>query len=242
MSTIFLGNKDLILRLWCSALKMSCFVPLLPQQILSAGFNTVNPPLQRYITSGVIKTAGRQWHCLIDALISTALIVHEGPSVFRIFHRWQAVNQQWKVLNYDKAMDSDDLKDVGVDRTLSQPSQGFQTGIGVSASTSSLMVVASTAAGSTSTTVVTAIGGLGTHVDPNSGSAVPDQHSPYSILHLLSHLRQPEPRSQPSNSTRELVMRVTTVWGVSRGLISHGGERVTNQLTVEKSLILTALD
>ncbi|XP_076603152.1 E3 ubiquitin-protein ligase MARCHF4-like [Chaetodon auriga] len=144
-------------------------------------------------------------------VVCIALIVHEGPSVFRIFHRWQAVNQQWKVLNYDKSMDSDDLKNSAVDRTLSQPSPGYQTGIGVSTSTSSLMVVASTAAGSTSTTVVTPAGGLGIHVDPNSGSTVPDQHCPYNILHLLSHLRQPEARSQPSNSTRELVMRVTTV-------------------------------
>lgn len=131
--------------------------------------------------------------------------------MFRIFHRWQAVNQQWKVLNYDKSMDSDDLKNATVDRTLSQPSPVYQTGVGVSTSTSSLMVVASTADGSTSTTMVTAAGGLGTHVDPNSGSTVPDQHCPYNILHLLSHLRQPEARSQPSNSTRELVMRVTTV-------------------------------
>lgn len=108
-------------------------------------------------------------------------------------------------------MDSDDLKNAAVDRTVSQPSPGYHTGVGVSTSTSSLMVVASTADGSTSTTVVTASGGLGTHVDPNSGSTVPDQHCPYNILHLLSHLRQPEARSQPSNSTRELVMRVTTV-------------------------------
>ncbi|KAK0152591.1 E3 ubiquitin-protein ligase MARCH4 [Merluccius polli] len=35
-------------------------------------------------------------------LVCIVLIVHEGPSVFRIFHRWQAVNQRWKVLNYDK--------------------------------------------------------------------------------------------------------------------------------------------
>lgn len=149
--------------------------------------------------------------CLIDALISAALIVHEGPSVFRIFHRWQAVNQQWKVLNYDKSMDSEDLKNITVDRTLSQPSPGYQTGVGVSTSTSSLMVVASTAAGSAPTTLVAANaggggGGVGAHVD-----AAPDQHCPYNILHLLSHLRQPEGRSQPSNSTRELVMRVTTV-------------------------------
>ncbi|XP_034041850.1 membrane-associated ring finger (C3HC4) 4 isoform X1 [Thalassophryne amazonica] len=144
-------------------------------------------------------------------VVCIALIVHEGPSVFRIFHRWQAVNQQWKVLNYDKSTDSDDLKEATGDRTLSQPNQGFQTGVEVSTSTSSLMVVASTAAGSTSTTVVAPLGGLGTHVDPSNDSTVPDQHCSYNILQLLSHLRQPEARNQPSNSTRELVMRVTTV-------------------------------
>ncbi|KAK5861166.1 hypothetical protein PBY51_022582 [Eleginops maclovinus] len=144
-------------------------------------------------------------------IVCIALIVHEGPSVFRIFHRWQAVNQQWKVLNYSKSMDNEDLKNA-VDRTVTQPSPGYQTGVGVSTSTSSLMVVASTAEGSISTTAVTSAGGLGAHVDPNSSSnAVPDQHCSYNILHLLSNLRQPEPRSQPSNSTRELVMRVTTV-------------------------------
>lgn len=167
--------------------------------------------LQRYHSVVSLSSQPDSDFCLSDTLVSTALIVHEGPSVFRIFHRWQAVNQQWKVLNYDKSMDSDDLKEATVDRTLSQPSQSYQTGIGVSTSTSSLMVVASTAAGSTSTTVVTAAGGFGPHLDAESGTAVPDQHCPYNILHLLSHLRQPETRSQPSNSTRELVMRVTTV-------------------------------
>ncbi|XP_056146167.1 membrane associated ring-CH-type finger 4b [Lampris incognitus] len=144
-------------------------------------------------------------------VVCIALIVHEGPSVFRIFHRWQAVNQQWKVLNYDKSMDSEDLKHAAIERTLSQPNQGHHAGVGVSASTSSLMVVASTTPGSTATTEVTATGGLSLHADPNSGTTVPDQHCPYNILHLLSHLRQPEPRNQPNNSTRELVMRVTTV-------------------------------
>ncbi|XP_068602599.1 membrane associated ring-CH-type finger 4b [Brachionichthys hirsutus] len=143
-------------------------------------------------------------------VVCIALIVHEGPSVFRIFHRWQAVNQQWKVLNYNRSTDSGDLKNAAVDRTLTHSSPGYQTGVGASTSTSSLMVVASTAAGSTSTAVAMA-GGLGTRVDPHNGGTVPDQHSPYNILHLLSHLRQPEGRSQASNGTRELVMRVTTV-------------------------------
>uniref|UniRef100_A0A3Q2Y9V3 RING-type E3 ubiquitin transferase n=1 Tax=Hippocampus comes TaxID=109280 RepID=A0A3Q2Y9V3_HIPCM len=145
-------------------------------------------------------------------VVCIALIVHEGPSVFRIFHRWQAVNQQWKVLNYDKSMDNVDLKDVTVDRTH-QPSQAYQTGLGVSTSTSSLMVVASAAGSGTSTTVVTAAaagGGPGTHGNADGG-AVADPHCPYNLLHLLSHLRSSEPRSQGSGNARELVMRVTTV-------------------------------
>lgn len=210
--------------------------------------NTLFKPYHSaYIQLGcVISTAGRLWRCLCNALISTALIVHEGPSVFRIFHRWQAVNQQWKVLNYDKTMDSDDLKAAAVDRT--QPTQGYQTGVGLSASTSSLMVVASTAAGSTSTAVVTTAGGLGAQpVDPttansSSSTAVPDQHCPYNILHLLSHLRQPEARGQPSNSSRELVMRVTTVWRGSRSLTSDGGEGFMNGWTDGVNLKVTGLD
>ncbi|XP_061734867.1 membrane associated ring-CH-type finger 4b [Nerophis ophidion] len=140
-------------------------------------------------------------------VVCIALIVHEGPSVFRIFHRWQAVNQQWKVLNYDKSLDNVDLKTMAVDRTH-QTNQAYQAGLGVSASTSSLMAVASTAAGSTSATVV----GLGMQdLNPEGGGAVADPHYPYNILHLLSHLRQSEPRNQASSNSRELVMRVTTV-------------------------------
>lgn len=37
--------------------------------------------------------------------LCTGLIIHEGSSVYRIIKRWQAVNQQWKVLNYEKAKD-----------------------------------------------------------------------------------------------------------------------------------------
>lgn len=140
-------------------------------------------------------------------------------------------------------MDSYDLKKTTVDRTVSQPSPGYQTGVGVSTSTSSLMVVASTVDGSTSTTVVTAAGGLETHVDPNSGNTVPDQHCPYNILHILSHLRQPEVRSQPSNGTRELVMRVTTVWGLSlRPYVTWMWTIYESADSLKKSLISTALD
>ncbi|XP_059823435.1 E3 ubiquitin-protein ligase MARCHF4-like [Hypanus sabinus] len=44
-------------------------------------------------------------------IICIGLIIHEGPSVYRIFKRWQAVNQQWKVLNYEKSKDVEDQKD-----------------------------------------------------------------------------------------------------------------------------------
>lgn len=40
--------------------------------------------------------------------LHSGLIIHEGASVYRIFKRWQAVNQQWKVLNYEKAKDLGD--------------------------------------------------------------------------------------------------------------------------------------
>ncbi|KAG7256999.1 hypothetical protein CRUP_023317 [Coryphaenoides rupestris] len=151
-------------------------------------------------------------------IVCIALIIHEGPSVFRIFHRWQAMNQQWKVLNYDKSQDREDLKDSAADRTLSQPvgsagGDSQQPRVGMSASTSSLMVAASSTPGSTTTTAVVGTGavGAGVHGDLSTVTGLPDQHGPYNILHLLSHLRPPEARSQPSNGTRELVMRVTTV-------------------------------
>ncbi|XP_072104987.1 E3 ubiquitin-protein ligase MARCHF9-like [Hemitrygon akajei] len=38
-------------------------------------------------------------------VVCIGLIIHEGSSVYRIFKRWQAVNQQWKVLNYEKSKD-----------------------------------------------------------------------------------------------------------------------------------------
>ncbi|XP_075880616.1 E3 ubiquitin-protein ligase MARCHF9-like [Nelusetta ayraudi] len=41
-------------------------------------------------------------------IVCIGLIIHEGSSVYRIFKRWQAVNQQWKVLNYEKLKDLDD--------------------------------------------------------------------------------------------------------------------------------------
>uniref|UniRef100_A0A671PEU5 RING-type E3 ubiquitin transferase n=1 Tax=Sinocyclocheilus anshuiensis TaxID=1608454 RepID=A0A671PEU5_9TELE len=136
-----------------------------------------------------------------ESLFSAALIVHEGPSVFRIFHRWQAVNQQWKVLNYDKKRDSEELK------KNSLLHQREPAGADVSPSPSSLMAAAGTPALDDSYQTDTLA----------DGPALPDQHCPYNLLHLLSHLRPHEARSPTSNIStnttkpREVVMRVTTV-------------------------------
>ncbi|TRY66196.1 hypothetical protein DNTS_028306 [Danionella cerebrum] len=70
-------------------------------------------------------------------LVCIALIIHEGPSVFRIFHRWQAVNQQWKVLNYDKKRDSAELKNTE-DQSQSLLQENRTTGHDVSPSPSSI--------------------------------------------------------------------------------------------------------
>ncbi|XP_010884991.2 E3 ubiquitin-protein ligase MARCH4 isoform X2 [Esox lucius] len=170
-------------------------------------------------------------------LVCIALIVHEGPSVFRIFNRWQAVNQQWKVLNYDKIKDTEDHQKSGLTPrhpALPNPRTGAGPGAGpdemASPSTSSLMAaVAASAPGYTATvhptttslTTVTTQDSISERSNEEPTS-LPDHHCAYNILHLLAqHLRttQPEPRSnqvqlqpaQPSNSNRELVMRVTTV-------------------------------
>lgn len=146
----------------------------------------------------------------------SALIVHEGPSVFRIFNRWQAVNQKWKVLNYDKKRDSEELKASEGEWTLSLLHQPEQAGAGISPSTSSLM-----AAATAPDTPNTPAAGLTTedsahnHSNDTTGT---DHHCSYSFFHLLSHLRPHELRSQSGNTSntsshppRELVMRVTTV-------------------------------
>ncbi|XP_060117992.1 E3 ubiquitin-protein ligase MARCHF4 isoform X1 [Heteronotia binoei] len=124
-------------------------------------------------------------------IVCIGLIIHEGPSVYRIFKRWQAVNQQWKVLNYDKAKDLEDQK-TGTrtnQRTSSQNNHSSSSGGAASNSTpaDSMARAASHTTGTLS-----------------------DHHCAYTILHILSHLRPHEQRSH-SNSNRELVMRVTTV-------------------------------
>lgn len=157
----------------------------------------------------------------ITALFSllSALIVHEGPSVFRIFNRWQAVNQKWKVLNYDKKQDSEELKASEGEWTLSLLHQQEQAGAGISPSTSSLMAAPDTP--NTTAAGRTTEDSSHNHSNDTTGT---DHHCPYSFFHLLSHLRPHEQRGQSGNTSntsnttntsshqpRELVMRVTTV-------------------------------
>ncbi|KAI5618621.1 membrane-associated ring finger (C3HC4) 4 [Silurus asotus] len=152
-------------------------------------------------------------------VVCIALIVHEGPSVFRIFNRWQAVNQKWKVLNYDKKKDSEELKASEGEWTLSLLHQQEQAGASISPSTSSL-VAAATSLDTPNTTgaALTTEDSSHNHSNDTTGT---DHHCPYSFFHLLSHLRPHELRSQQGNTSntsttsshqpRELVMRVTTV-------------------------------
>ncbi|KAL0985685.1 hypothetical protein UPYG_G00160470 [Umbra pygmaea] len=139
-------------------------------------------------------------------IVCIALIIHEAPSVFRILSRWQAVNQQWKVLNYDKSTDHEDLKAAATDRTRCQAGPGPQSTVGSEPSTSHNSLVSASSVPSSARAVPATQG--------SSEASGPDgagQHSAFNILHLLGHLRQSEPRSHPSQGTRELVMRVTTV-------------------------------
>uniref|UniRef100_H3AIV5 RING-type E3 ubiquitin transferase n=1 Tax=Latimeria chalumnae TaxID=7897 RepID=H3AIV5_LATCH len=125
-------------------------------------------------------------------IVCIGLIIHEGPSVYRIFKRWQAVNQQWKVLNYDKMKDMEDQK-TGTSRT----NQRASSQVNHSSSSSG-----GTAANSSATD--------SSYRSNGHTGTLSDHHCAYTILHILSHLRPHEHRSQ-SNANRELVMRVTTV-------------------------------
>ncbi|XP_066517111.1 E3 ubiquitin-protein ligase MARCHF4 isoform X1 [Hoplias malabaricus] len=165
-------------------------------------------------------------------LHNTALIVHEGPSVFRIFNRWQAVNQQWKVLNYDKLKDTEDPQKGGASSTLRSLALPLNhrvgnsppNGSGPSPSTSSLMAV-TTATATPGTAIPLAL--VTTETEESSEAengpvSLAEHHCAYNLLQLLSqHLRPQEPRppaptatgqaAQAGNNNRELVMRVTTV-------------------------------
>ncbi|XP_029535390.1 E3 ubiquitin-protein ligase MARCHF9-like [Oncorhynchus nerka] len=116
-------------------------------------------------------------------IVCIGLIIHEGSSVYRIFKRWQAVNQQWKVLNYEKA------KDLG-DPISSSGKCGGRGG-----------------RNPPHETLPTAdrVGRTGQRV-----RTILNHHCGYTILHILSQLRPSNPRIRPT-SNREVVMRVTTV-------------------------------
>lgn len=113
--------------------------------------------------------------------------------MYRIFKRWQAVNQQWKVLNYDKTKDLEDQKSGG--RTQPRTSSAAQASAPPSEEA---------AAGTPAPEAGSARAG------GHPSGPLSDHHCAYTILHMLSHLRPHEPRS-PQGGSRELVMRVTTV-------------------------------
>lgn len=116
-------------------------------------------------------------------LHTSGLIIHEGSSVYRIFKRWQAVNQKWKVLNYDKAKD------------LGDPSSSSSKG-------------AARVERDSSHTVTDSSRGASRHV-----RTILNNHCGYTVLHFLSQLRP----NNLHNSSHEVVMRVTTVWGWLKG-------------------------
>ncbi|KAK5895119.1 hypothetical protein CesoFtcFv8_011739 [Champsocephalus esox] len=114
-------------------------------------------------------------------IVCIGLIIHEGSSVYRIFKRWQAVNQQWKVLNYEKSKDLGDP--LSSNRKTGAPgSRGNPHGL------------ASSSAGRQSRRLRTIL----------------NHHCGYTILHILSQLRPHDPRIS-AVASREVVMRVTTV-------------------------------
>ncbi|MEQ2310740.1 E3 ubiquitin-protein ligase marchf9 [Ameca splendens] len=114
-------------------------------------------------------------------IVCIGLIIHEGSSVYRIFKRWQAVNQQWKVLNYEKS------KDLG-DPVSSSSKTGAR------GSRSNPHGLASSSGGRQSRRLRTIL----------------NHHCGYTILHILSQLRPNDPRISAA-ANREVVMRVTTV-------------------------------
>lgn len=124
------------------------------------------------------------WLHVFCAPLCSGLIIHEGSSVYRIFKRWQAVNQQWKVLNYEKA------KDLG-DPLSSSTKAGAR---GARSSTHGLSSM-----------------GRGRRPGRRLRTIL-NHHCGYTILHILSQLRPSDPRLR-ATANREVVMRVTTVWG-----------------------------
>jgi hypothetical protein len=149
-----------------------------------AGLELRNPPASASRVLGLKACATTPSFTLVFSSICLGLIVHEGSSVYRIFKRWQAVNQQWKVLNYDKT------KDVGGD-----------TGGGAAGKPGPRTSRTSPPAGAPTRPPAAQRMRMRTLLPQRCG---------YTILHLLGQLRPPDARSS-SHSGREVVMRVTTV-------------------------------
>lgn len=123
---------------------------------------------------------------------SSGLIIHEGSSVYRIFKRWQAVNQQWKVLNYEKSKDLGDPLSSS-SKTGARGSRGAPHGL---------------ASGGSSGGGGSGGGGIGR--PSRRLRTILNHHCGYTILHILSQLRPNDPRISAA-ANREVVMRVTTV-------------------------------
>ncbi|XP_041712584.1 E3 ubiquitin-protein ligase MARCHF9 [Coregonus clupeaformis] len=97
-------------------------------------------------------------------IVCIGLIIHEGSSVYRIFKRWQAVNQQWKVLNYIKAND------------LGDPLSSSKGG------------------GRGSRSNPHGLGSGSSRRPSRRFRTILDHHCGYTILHILSQLRPHNPR------------------------------------------------
>lgn len=116
-------------------------------------------------------------------IVCIGLIIHEGSSVYRIFKRWQAVNQQWKVLNYEKA------KDLGDPLSSSSKAGGVR--------------------GSRSLPHTSGLSGRAGRAGQRIRTIL-NHHCGYTLLHILSQLR-PSDHRLGTATNREVVMRVTTV-------------------------------
>lgn len=109
-------------------------------------------------------------HFLFLCFPDPGLIIHEGSSVYRIFKRWQAVNQQWKVLNYEKSKDLGDPVSSS-NKASARISRGNPHSL------------ASSSGGRPSRRLRTIL----------------NHHCGYTILHILSQLRPSDPRISAAN-------------------------------------------
>uniref|UniRef100_A0A3Q3WAZ8 RING-type E3 ubiquitin transferase n=1 Tax=Mola mola TaxID=94237 RepID=A0A3Q3WAZ8_MOLML len=103
-------------------------------------------------------------------IVCIGLIIHEGSSVYRIFKRWQAVNQQWKVLNYEKSKDLGDPVSSS-SKAGARGSRGAPHGLASS----------------------------GGRRQSRRLRTILNHHCGYTILHILSQLRPNDPRISTAN-------------------------------------------